>query len=293
MKTNLYTLTAACCLTLWAASGCSQSEELPAAGEDRPLMEFNVCHPSQQTSTRITDTAFEDGDKIGVFITEANELLEPSGNYVNNAALNFNSTQWTPDQPIYWNPGTYQVYAYYPFTQSVSSIDDYPFSLATDQSTPAGYAQSDFLWAQSPKVTASNHAVDLSFKHRMSRILIKLVKGEDYEGDLPATAEVFIHNTVTQATIDLSAGIATRNPYASAKSIRAKQLGNNLYTAIVVPQRLDNRLPLVEVIMNGVSYLYESRFLFKPGIQHAVQLVVSKNPDQIKIEIGGELENWT
>ena len=64
------------------------------------------------------------------------------------------------------------------------------------------------------------------------------------------------------------------------------------YAAIIVPQRLDNRQPLVEVIMKGVSYLYESKFVFKPGIQHSVQLVVSKNPEQIKIEIGGELENW-
>jgi hypothetical protein len=69
-------------------------------------------------------------------------------------------------------------------------------------------------------------------------------------------------------------------------------LGDQKYAAIIVPQRLNNRQPLVEVVMKGVSYLYESRFLFKPGIQHNVLLVVSKNPEQIKIEIGGEIEDW-
>ena len=123
-------------------------------------------------------------------------------------------------------------------------------------------------------------------------MLIKLIKGDDYEGDLPEDAEVYIHSTVPDATIDLSAGIVTRNPHKTAQSIRAKSLGEHKYSAILVPQRLDNRQPLVEVIMKGVSYLYESKFLFKPGIQHSVQLAVSKNPEQVKIEIGGEIENW-
>ena len=59
-----------------------------------------------------------------------------------------------------------------------------------------------------------------------------------------------------------------------------------------MPQRLDNRVPLVEVIMKGVSYLFESKFLFKPGVDHLVNLVITDNPEQVKIEVGGEVENW-
>ena len=59
-----------------------------------------------------------------------------------------------------------------------------------------------------------------------------------------------------------------------------------------MPQRLDNRVPLVEVIMKGVSYLFESKFLFKPGVDHLVNLVITNNPEQVKIEVGGEVENW-
>ena len=44
--------------------------------------------------------------------------------------------------------------------------------------------------------------------------------------------------------------------------------------------------------MKGVSYLFESTFLFKPGTEHLVNLVISNNPDQIKIEIGGEIQDW-
>ena len=50
--------------------------------------------------------------------------------------------------------------------------------------------------------------------------------------------------------------------------------------------------PLVEVIANNVSYLYEAKFIFKPGVQHNITLVISNNPEKIKIEIGGEIKNW-
>ena len=276
---------------LLALTSCQDDTVSLQNPTDPNLMVFEVSYPGQQT--RVADNAFESGDRVGLFIARQDAPLEVSGNYVNNAALTFDGTQWTPDKPIYWDGGTYNIYAYYPQMASVPSVDNLPFGVATDQQAEGGYEQSDFLWASSLNATAGNEAVQLQFSHRMSRLLIQLVKGEDYEGELPEDAEVYIHNTVPQATIDLSAGVVTRDPYATTESIRAQSLGNHRYAAIVVPQRLDNRQPLVEVVMRGVSYLYESKFVFRQGTQHNVQLVVSKNPEQIKIEIGGELEDWT
>lgn len=292
MRTNSIQTIGAGLLTVVLAtlSACSSHE----AGEllDEAVMHFTLTHPSQQTATtRVTDTAFETGDRVGLFLTTAGTPLEVSGNYVNNAPLTCNASQWDADKPIYWNGGTYDAFAYYPYSDAVGSVDDYPFQVALDQQG-IGYAESDFLFAQSKGITASASPVTLQFAHRMSRLLIKLVKSEDYEGELPDEAEVILHNTVPSATIDLSVGMVTRDTHGTRQSIRCKSLGSHKYTAIVVPQRIENRMPLVEVIMKGVSYLYESKFLFKPGVQHMVQLAISQNPDQLKIEIGGEVENW-
>lgn len=294
MKSNrLHILPATALWALLALSGCGESNEFAPEAENPDVMTFSVQHPSQQqgTATRVTDTAFENGDRIGLFIAGKDTPLEQSGNYVNNAPLSFSGSQWSTDKPIYWNNGTYNVYAYYPYITPVTSVEDFPFSVQLNQEG-TGHAQSDFLWASKAGVSAKGSPIALQFRHRMSRLVIKLVKGEDYEGDLPDDAEVYLHSTVPDATVDFAAGVVTRNPYASAQTIRAKSMGGHKYSAIVVPQRLDNRQPLVEVIMKGVSYLYESKFLFKPGIQHSVQLAISKNPEQIKIEIGGEIENW-
>lgn len=273
-------------LTFASCSSDNESEETLDA--KHTPMTFNISHPSQ---TRVTETAFETNDKIGLFVAEQTVPLEIGGNLVNNEALTYNGSAWTASKTLYWDDGTYNAYAYYPYMGSVSSIEDLPFSVATDQRN-GGYQASDLLYAKTTGVSASASPVNLTFKHIMSRLKIRLVKGEDFEGDMPTEAEVYIHNTYPAATVDLSAGVATVNGKSTRTTITAKPDGNYTYSAIIVPQRLSNRLPLVEVVMNGVSYLYESTFQFKAGMSHLVNLIISDNPEQVKIEIGGEVQNW-
>lgn len=258
-------------------------------------MTFVVDYPGQ---TRATATDFELGDRIGLYIADAKEPLELAGNLVNNEALTFDGNKWEAGRTLYWDEGTYNAYAYYPYMQNVTSVTDQPFSVSTDQSTSktatalGGYEASDLLFATTKDVKASDSPVRLTFKHIMSKLKIRLIKGEDFEGDMPTTAKVYIHNTVPTATIDLQAGVATRYVKGTRQTIVAHQDGDTSYSAIIVPQRIDNRQPLVEVEMMGVSYLFESKFLFKPGTEHLVNLVISENPDKVKINIGGEKQNW-
>ena len=282
-------------LSILGLASCSNddSTEAPKSAKDTP-MTFDVIHPSQ---TRATATEFENGDKIGVYIAKADAPLEIGGNTLNNEPLTITSGTWTPSQNLYWDEGTYNAYAYYPY-MSVTSIEDQPVSVATDQSKGAtdgeksAYEASDLLYAQAKGLTASTSPVTLSFRHIMSKLTIRLVKGEDFEGDMPTDAEIYIHNTVPTATLDISAGIVTRDVKGKTSTIKARQESDFQFGAIIVPQRLDNRVPLVEVIMKGVSYLFESKFLFKPGVDHLVNLVITDNPEQVKIEVGGEVENW-
>ncbi|WP_278718546.1 fimbrillin family protein [Bacteroides caecimuris] len=305
MKPTIHTIYTACIclLSSMAMVSCGQEETAGSKEtEQNDMMQFRIAHPSQQQTapaSRATETDFETNDRIGLFVCGENEPLQVGGNYVNNASLTYNGTAWTPARPIYWNDGSYDVYAYYPFSSPILSTDEMEFRVAADQSTAGtadavgGYEASDFLWASAKKQTAGNDAVALKFKHCMSKLTVRLIKGEDYEGDeLPQDAEVFIHNTVPNATIDLAAGIATKTLYGTEATLKAKAAGDNRYTAIVVPQRITNRRPLVEVVMKGVSYLMESAFVFKPGMHHIVSLTITKNPEQVKIEIGGEIENW-
>ena len=349
-------------LAILGMVSCSEEVETTSRYKDAQStpMTFAVNYPGQ---SRATATSFESNDKIGLYVAESKAPLEIGGNLVNNEALTYDGSKWEAARTLYWDEGTYNAYAYYPYIQGVSSTTDQPFSVALDQSTPktatapggyeasdllfatskdiqasnspislnfkhimsklkirlikgedfegdqpfsvaldqstpktatapGGYEASDLLFATSKDIQASNSPISLNFKHIMSKLKIRLIKGEDFEGEMPTHAQVTIHSTVPTATIDLQAGVATRYVKGTQQSIIAHQESDYIYSAIIVPQRIENRRPLIEVVMKGVSYLYESRFQFKPGTEHLVNFIISDNPDQVKIEIGGEIQNW-
>lgn len=286
---------ALCAVAVALLTACADDDAPQYKDAKSTPMTFVADHPSM---VRATDSNFETGDRIGLYVSAAGAPLEIGGNLVNNEALTFDGSQWKAARTLYWDEGTYNAYAYYPYIKDVSSVEDQLFSVSVDQSTArtstslGGYEASDLLFATSKGVRASDEPVQLAFRHIMSKITIRLVKGEDFEGEMPKNATVYVHNTVTEATIDLQAGVATRHAKAPRQTITAHHDGDNLYSAIVVPQRIENRMPFIEVIMNNMSYLYESKFLFKPGMEHFVNLIIPNNPNSTKIEIGGGIKNW-
>jgi hypothetical protein len=246
------------------------------------VMQFAV---NFNTSTRVTGNRFDENDAIGVYVTQYSgdtaTPLQVSGNYANNAKTVLASGVWTATPTIYWDEGKFDVYAYYPYA-TPASVDEYPFAVASDQSVaksdnaPGGYEASDFLWAKTAGVSQVEQ-VPLTFSHKMSRLVVDLVKSTDYSGSLPTDAVV-------------------KNAHESVQSITAKPLSADeesvKYEAIIVPQRLDNFLPFIEITASGVSYLVESKFVFKAGTTHTVTVTLSDSPSNIKISIGGEITDW-
>jgi hypothetical protein len=266
------------------------------------VMHFSASLGGQ---TRVGSSSFDENDAIGVYVTQYSgdeaTPLQVSGNYANNAKTVLTGGAWTSTPTIYWGEGKFDVFAYYPYT-TPTSVDEYPFSVALDQSTGkadgklGGYEASDFLWAKAEGVSQTTENVPLNFSHKMSRLIVDLVKSSDYTGSLPTDAVVRIHNTVPAAYIDLADGVVTKNSHESVQSITAKPLSADeesvKYEAIIVPQRLDNFLPFVEILASGVSYMVESKFVFKAGTTHTITVALSDSPSNIKISIGGEITDW-
>ncbi|MDE6192172.1 MAG: fimbrillin family protein [Muribaculum sp.] len=245
-----------------------------------------------ESSSRATDTNFESNDRIGIYMVAEGTTLQVGGNELNNEPFTFNGSEWKAARRVYWSEGKHTVYAYYPYSKTVNDTEDYTFTVATDQSTHEGYTASDFVWSIKEDVEASASPVKLSFAHRMSRAIIKLEKSEDYEGEIPSDCRVYIHNTVGTASIDLSTGGVSKAPYAEPISIQAQKITDTEFQAIVVPQNIESRRPLVEVVTQGVSYLMEGRLSFRQGYSHTIVVTLSKNPSQTKIEIGGSIGGW-
>ena len=281
---------------LLLAAACSKSGTMV---EDDSQIRFDLGFSGQ---TRVMANAFESGDVTGLYMTEYDGSNKPapllvSGNAVNNALLKFDGTSWTTSPTLYWDKGVkYDVYGYYPYA-SPSSVEEYNFSVGTDQTTLrtgnalGGYEASDFLWAKQTGVKYPN-VVRLTFSHRMSRLVVNLVKGKDFEGDMPKDVVVKVHGTVPDAIVDLGSGVVVKDNYGKAKTITMKKESDTVFSSIIVPQRIDNRQPLIEVLTSNVSYLMESRFVFRSGVQHSVNIILDSDPAKVKIEIGGEIQGW-
>ena len=259
------------------------------SGQDEIVLD--MIYPNS-AATRATETAFEKSDKVGVYVTATDAALQLGGNEVSNELFTYNGSAWTANRKVYWNKGKHNVYAYYPYSEAVNDVENYSFSVQEDQSTAKSFTLSDFLWASAKDITASASAVKMQFAHKLSCVVVKLQKGENFEGNIPNNTQVYVYSTVAKANIDLSTGDAAKDDYAGSSSIRCLQKSAAEYTAIVVPQNISTRRPLVEVITGGVSYLMEGKISLKPGYRHTLTVTLDKNPEKVKIDIGGEIGNW-
>ena len=72
-----------------ALSACVK-ENIPAQSENEGnIIRFVSLHPSQ---TKVTDTNFEVNDRIGVYITAADAMLQLGGNEMNNEKFIYDGT---------------------------------------------------------------------------------------------------------------------------------------------------------------------------------------------------------
>lgn len=270
-------------------TGCSGDEQ-PLPEADGNEISINAVHPN--SVSRVNDTGFDKSDRIGVFVVDAGTELQPGGNVVNNGCYEYNGSAWSSARKYYWNNGTYNVYAYYPYSQIVDDTEQYLFELPLDQSGAEGFASADFLWAKAENQIASEQAVNLQFSHSMSNLVIEVKKADDYEGELPDDLQAYVIGTYTSAYIDLSNGGASVDSGSAFGTIKAKKSGASTFSAIVVPQRINSRRPLIEIVTGNVSYVMEGTMSFKPGYRHTITVSLSKSPEQVEIEIGGGIGPW-
>ena len=276
--------------------GCEKGEGTSVVNPDEIRFETSIA-------TRVAGTAFEEGDTFGLYAVEYDgdvvANLQVGGNYLNNEAVTLTGGIWKPARTLYWSANPCDFYAVYP-RQNIESMEDVLFHIATDQSTPrtaealGGYEASDLMWAKAEKVSREDGSVKLAFQHMMSKLVVDIVRGPSYEGELPENIEVHIYNTATTARINWRIGSLEKYLFSENKTIKMKQVDGDSFEAIVVPQFIERSTPLVEVTMDGIAYLLEYDMSFRPGIQHTITVTLNTSPDQEKIEISidGSTGDW-
>ena len=122
-------------------------------------------------STRATDTDFELGDKVGLKVT----MTANGKDFVSNKPMTFDGTDFKTEGFLWYEDinATSTLFAYYPWQEGGDIPAD--FSVKADQSGD-NYTASDLIVAVKAGVKPTLSSTQMTFKHKMSRIVIDVTK---------------------------------------------------------------------------------------------------------------------
>lgn len=263
-------------LTALLLAGTACQRETPSQDSTRKQMLFTA---SFQDDTKATSTAFEKGDRIGLFI----------GSPVNkeDILLTASGSTLVSESPLYWPADikqstrvAFQAYYPYHFQSGFSPLADATVTLPADQSS--GYAGYDVLYACTT-ATPADASVHLAFTHAFSRLRIQVADNLASESFKSLT----VGSLKATATVNLAAGsVSPKNgseqeftPFASDK--------NTLYL-LVLPQ---NASPVIHVTLASgkqMTYKTDQPITFKAC--KTVSATISLYEDQIQLTY--EIIDW-
>lgn len=240
--------------------------------------------------TRVTDTAFENGDQVGVYMVNYNGSvagsLATSGNAYDNVKGTY-TNKWSFEQQLYWkdNETKADFYVYYPYA-SPASISSYMFMTKTDQRVASDYKASDFVWGKLAGVAPTKETIGIITNHKLSNMVINVVPGDGFTAEslAAATVSVQVLNVKTNALVNLATGEVSAT--GDAGSVLPYKSGD-LYKAVIVPQTVSEGSNLVLVTINNVNYTLAKGFTFVSGKQHVFTVSVNKSSTGINIGIDG------
>ena len=263
-----------------AMVSCSENLENTPVTPATDKLPINIT----TTLTRATDSAFEAGDKVGIYVVNEPNTLAASGNHVDNMGFTY-STKWTPDTEIYWLDKSTKAdfYCYYPYAEAASTTA-HSFATKADQSSLANYKASEFLWGKTAGVAPTEEAVNITTNHTFSNIVVVLKAGEGWGANAwtSATKSVKVCNVKTEATIDLSTGIATAT--GATTSVTPYDEGSQ-YRALIVPQTTVEGT-LIQAVVDGTTYTLTRAMTFKANKQHKFTVTINKLNNGVNVGIG-------
>lgn len=189
---------------------------------------------------------------------------------------------WTiQGEQLLWksNDATVTYYAYLPYAGTVRDAVNYAFTVQTDQSSDSNVKASDFLCTGTQTATPGT-ALDITFKHALSKLNVTLKKGSELEDGQNLTfTSVTLSNCATATTVNLTDG-TTGNTTNSGQTITLyAATENEQYECILVPQTFAQSLKVEITDNNGKVYTFTSNkdLTFASGKQYTLNLTVGRD----------------
>ena len=257
--------------------------------------------------TRVTETAFESGDRIGLYVVNLNDDgshndLKPSGNYVDNMRYTYSYSAWSPDETVYWTPDETvywkdkktraDFYLYYPYQATHINENPMVFKVEANQSEINSYNNSDVMVGSTMNVVPRQTIVHIALKQVMSRVAIVLTPGEGFtDASLAASdVKVTLNLPAVSANIDLATGKVEPIMNYDGESLTMTPMtpykDGNVYRVIVVPQEVA-QTNLIKVNVGGSDFLFSKDFNFESGKSYTFNVTLAKESSGLNATITG------
>ena len=238
-----------------AMVSCSTEDTAPSTQNDKVAVQFTG---GISVNTRAAGVAWADGDRIGIFMTEAGKTLsadvikEGVDNvcYQSNGSIAFSPVSGgkTVFFPI---DGDVDFYSYYPQT----TVNEYKVALnVADQKNQEAI---DFMYAKTTGCNKATPQVNLRFNHMLSKLVLNVQPGNGLTQDDLNKLSVTIKDQNTTATFNLADGVISGEGNPADIEMKAVQVGKR-YEAILLPTASTTR-EIVFDLDNG----YEAPFIWK------------------------------
>ncbi len=214
-------------------SSCSTEGDLPVRQEENSVsFTASVGAPL----TRATATKWEANDAIGVYALNDGQQLT-TGVYDSKENIKYTTTSTgtsgeftvadaSQTIKLPGNGNKIDFIAYYPYSQNVTG-----YKVGVDVSSQTDLTAIDFLYATKAGITKSSPTVNLTFNHKLSRVVIALEK----EGTISLdNAEVTFKNAITDAKLVLADGTVEKGTNTADVSANMDNTAHTA-TAILIP----------------------------------------------------------
>ena len=265
--------------------------------------------------TKTQDTQIASGEKVYAWVDEA--AASGATEYVKAWQLTADgSGNFSGDKKLYPVSGNaVNVYALHGNFATAPS-GSFPtaamtHSVAADQSSEAGYAKSDLLFAKKTGCARQTAAHNLAFSHQLAKIEVYLVAGTGTTDAEIAGATVTIQNTKPDASVTLSKTADPTITVSGTKAdIKAKMQSQTDQTvtiggtpqnahafaeAVIVPQWVNTTgasggadTDFIKITIGTSSYTAQINKQFTAGNRYTYNVVVNKSG----IELTSTINPW-
>lgn len=313
-------------LTLALLTACSNDEDDKSRTDKRVPLEIVASIDLQaQMFTRAVETAWESGDKIGVYMIlhsattpaiyeDAEHTKGENMPYTFDDGTNYETygntyRLFTPNsKKIYLSETSVDVYGYYPYAaKKKNNTDDLdPTAIEIDVSNQTSQKAIDFMRARTGNMNNENIAIELLFQHRLVKLVFNLKQGEGLLedelkdassltmtiGGQPVAATYNLYNDafiITAANNDITPVKASSAPTGYVRTFEAIVLPNG------ASNPANNRTVTIEFFRNSKDIITNTFTIpgstyFEKGFKYTYNVTV--NATSIQVDPTKYTEQW-